>query len=510
MTDSAADGYGLTHVPSGVLGLDQVLRGGFFSGGVYIIRGAPGAGKTILANQICFRHAEAGGRALYVTLLSESHARMMQHMERLSFYNPDTIPSRLYFVSGFNALEEDGLRGLMTLLRREVRNHRASLLVLDGLLAVEESSGSDREFRKFIHEFQAYASAENCIALLLTNGSRRDYHPEHTMVDGLITLEDVRFGKRAQRELEVRKFRGSGSLRGRHPFRISDQGVTVYPRVETVYGLLGPEEEDHVGDARVSTGAPELDRLLGGGLQQGTTTLLLGASGSGKTTLGTQFLAQASAEHPALHFGFYETPMRLMANARTLELPLERLHAEGALHILWRSPTEQMLDDLGHLLIETVEQRGIKRLFVDGIGGFMEAADLPSRVPSVFSALSNELRKRDVTTLYTAETSNLVGPSVFSPLDGLSAIADGLVLLRYVEAGAHLHRLLSVLKMRGGSFDAAVREFTIGKGGVDVFTDGETAAALLGLGTVQTGTPFGQVRATPRPDSAPTTLPDGG
>ena len=208
---------GLERIATGVPGLDEVLKGGFFEGAVYIVRGTPGAGKTILANQICFQHARQGRRALFVTLLAENHARMLQHLEHMSFYDGRLIPKYVYYISAFRVLEENGLKGMMDLLRREMRAHEASILVLDGLIAVEETSTSDREFRKFIHELQAHAAAAGCCTLLLTNGRRGEYHPEHTMVDGLVTLEDVPYGKRRQRELEVRKFRGSKSLRGRHP-----------------------------------------------------------------------------------------------------------------------------------------------------------------------------------------------------------------------------------------------------------------------------------------------------
>ena len=120
-------------VPSGVPGLDAVLRGGFLKAGIFIIQGSPGAGKTILANQICFHHAAGGGRALYVTLLAESHSRMLLHIGQLRFFDAEMIPSRIFLVSAFRVLEEDGLRGLLDLLRREVQSHEASILVLDGL-----------------------------------------------------------------------------------------------------------------------------------------------------------------------------------------------------------------------------------------------------------------------------------------------------------------------------------------------------------------------------------------
>ena len=146
----------LERLATGIPGLDTVLRGGFLKAGIYIVRGDPGTGKTIFGNQFCFNHAAAGHHAIYVTLLAETHDRKLQHMQTMSFFEPAHIPDGIYYVNGFRVLEEDGIKGFIDLLRREIRTHDATLLVLDGLIVTEEASGSDRDFRKFIHELQAH------------------------------------------------------------------------------------------------------------------------------------------------------------------------------------------------------------------------------------------------------------------------------------------------------------------------------------------------------------------
>lgn len=474
----------LARISTGVPGLDDVLYGGLYEGAVYILRGTPGAGKTNLANQICFHHARNGRRALFVTLLAESHARMLQHLEQMSFFDAQLIPKQIYYVSAFRILEENGLKGMMDLLRREMRAHQATLLILDGLLAVEESSTSDREFRKFIHELQAHAAAVGCCTLLLTNGQRSEYHPEHTMVDGLITLEDVSYGKRRQRELEVRKFRGSAALRGRHPFRITDDGLVVFPRPESRF----LRNDGNTSAKRVSTGIKQLDAMMAGGPLSGSTTMLLGASGTGKTTLGTYFLAQASAAEPALHFGFYESPDQLISNASRIGLDLRAAVKRGHLEILWRPPVERILDSLGNEIIDAVRRRKVKRLFVDGWGGFASATDLPDRLNPFFAALSNELRSLDVTAFYAAETENLIGPEVRIPASGISAVSENFVLLRFTEYRARLYRLLSILKVRGGSFDPGLREFQISDDGVRIADSFKSAEMILSGSGIERGT----------------------
>jgi len=486
---------GLERIATGVPGLDEILEGGFFEGAVYIVRGTPGAGKTILANQICFQHARHGRRALFVTLLAENHARMLQHLEHMSFYDGRLIPKYVYYISAFRVLEENGLKGMMDLLRREMRAHEASILVLDGLIAVEETSTSDREFRKFIHELQAHAAAAACCTLLLTNGRRGEYHPEHTMVDGLITLEDVPYGKRRQRELEVRKFRGSKSLRGRHPFQITDDGLVVHPRPESRF----LRNEAGSGMRRISTGVDQLDEMTHGGLTDPSSTLLLGASGTGKTTLGTAFLQRSSKAEPGLYFGFYESPERLFANAASVGIDLRSRAEAGHLQMIWRPTVERIIDSLGNELIEHVRRRKVRRLFIDGWGGFAAAAESDERLPPFFGAITNELRSLGVTTVCAMETENLIGPELNLPVRGISAITENMILLRFAEYQGQLRRLISIMKVRGSSFDHALRQFDIGPRGLHFTNSFESAEGLLSGYGSESAVSRPQPRSQPRP-----------
>jgi circadian clock protein KaiC len=142
----------LERLPSGIEGFDAVLRGGFFRAGIYIIQGPPGTGKTILGNQLCYNHVAAGGRALYVTLLAESHDRMLSHMRDMTFFHPESIAQSIHYISGFRILEDGGLRGLVDLVRREVIARKATLLALDGLVQAGETATSATQFKKFIHD----------------------------------------------------------------------------------------------------------------------------------------------------------------------------------------------------------------------------------------------------------------------------------------------------------------------------------------------------------------------
>lgn len=469
-----SDDQQLPRVPTHVPGLDTILNGGLLLGGVYILQGPPGAGKTVLGNQICFRHVKDGQRVVYVTLLAESHARMMQHLRPMSFFDQAPIPSSLYYVSAFRVLEEEGLKGLLTLLRREVRAHDATMLALDGLVAAEESSGTPREFKKFIHELQLHANLVNCTTLLLTNGSKKEVHPEHTMVDGLIEMDEHLFGVRAERFLHVKKFRGSNFLRGRHAFRISNEGITVFPRIESLYAD-GRIDEGDCPTGALSTGIPTLDTMTAGGLPHCSTTLLLGPSGSGKSTSALHFASQATAKEPAVFFGFYETPKRIEAKAKSLGLDFSNVTT------IWQPATEHSLDQIGLKLIDAVCRNGVKRLVVDGLGPMQQSALFPERIGPFFTALCNELRALGVTSLFTLETRNLMGPEVSAYIPGgLSGLAENVILLRYIERTARLHRVISITKLRDSEFDSALREFFIGKSGIEIAPSSETVLSLMG------------------------------
>lgn len=484
----------LKRIPTGVPGLDTVLRGGFLRGGVFIIQGSPGAGKTILGNQICFHHVATGGRALYVTLLAENHARMLLHIGQLGFFEEAIIPDRLYYISAFRVLEQEGLPAVLNLLRREVQAREASLLVLDGLSAIEEIAPSRREFKKFIHELQAQAAMADCAMLLLTGVTQSS--AEHTLVDGVIELHTKLYGRHAERLLQVHKLRGSGYLRGEHSLRITDKGIVVYPRTEAL--LAHPSVPDKVTGPPVSTGVAQLDRIMGGGFPQHSTALLIGPPGIGKTTLGLQFLSECNHDNPGLFFGFYETPAAICDKAKVLGLPLEHLIDEGHVEIVWQPTTEGLLDETCDRLVAALDRRNVRRLFIDGLQGFDRLAPERDRLGHIFSAFSSEFRGRGISTLYTSE-ADLIGPVLGVPFSGLSlrgvsCIAEIILVMRYVELRSQLHRMVSVLKVRDSDINSALHRFTISGSGIVIEPD-STAAEVILAQVVQQGVYQGPVRA---------------
>lgn len=468
------DSSKIARLPSGIEGLDQILRGGFLKGGLYIIEGEPGAGKTVFGNQLAFNHAKTGSSGLYVTLIAETVGRMLFNLRDMAFYDEKLVGSAITYLSAFSTLKQNGLTGVLNLLRREVNARQASFLLIDGFATVADVAISQEELKFFIQQLQTQADAAECTVFLMANPNLHQPSAEETMVEGIITLGSRFHEWRTARELSVRKFRGSPYLQGVHSYDISNRGVTVYPRLESIVA----DQTDSDGTVRVSSGIHRLDEMMSGGFSTGSMTMVIGPSGTGKTTLGLNFLALSSAEEPGLLFGFYESPARVRAKATQICPALMGALDSGALEIMWQAPAEHVLDALADRLLKEVRRRNIRRLLIDGLLGFDKALHLRPIEP-FFSALVRELRNAGVTTICTAEAPEIIGPTITTRLSGLSDVTDNHILLRFVETGATLHRLLSILKLRDSEFDHRVRLFSIGSTGIDLDSNPRSAPTLL-------------------------------
>ena len=473
-----SDGGRLVRMPSGISGLDTILNGGFLKGGLYIIQGPPGTGKTTLANQICFNHAAAGGKALYTTLLAEYHDRMLQHLSGMSFFDVAKIPDRIKYLNGYGTLAEQGYSGLRDLLRREIVTHKATVLILDGFATAQRRASDTLDFNEFVHELQGVATATDCTMFLLTSAMGIRETPEYTMVDGIVELSDHLIGWSAESTLQVTKLRGSSYLRGRHAFRITEDGIVVYPRIEAL--LQRPSRPDTIPVAAIPSGLGRLDAMLGGGLPLASTTKVMGPSGIGKTTLGLQFLARSSDTERGLLFGFYETPVRINAKVDAICRPLRGLLDSGVVEMVWQPPTDGLLDLFGGRLLECVRRRGVKRLFVDGLNAFQTASVDPARLNQYLAALVNELRVLAVTTVFTLVVPDIVGPYTRSPIDGdFLNLADNLILMRYVQVRSRLYRLVSIMKVRDSDFDSSAHEFVNTGHGLRIADTSDSAEGIL-------------------------------
>jgi circadian clock protein KaiC len=468
----------LARLSTGISGLDAVLGGGFVEGASYIVQGQPGAGKTILSNQVAFANAAQGRKVLYITLLAETHERLFQALMTLEFFDKSRLGTSISYLSVFQTLRDEGLSAVVSLIRKEIARQNATLLVFDGLLNARDRADTDLDVKTFVAELQSQAAFAGCTVLFLTSTRMADDSPEHTMVDGVVELHNELVGVRSVRRLQVKKSRGSAALNGFHQFDITSKGIEVFPRLESARAIAAEEYDLQ----RTPSGVEGLDPMLGGGLPAGSVSLLFGPSGSGKTSFGLSFLARASEREPALHFGFYETPVRLQAKAQALGLDLAPLVKSGALTLMWQPMTENLLDKLGHELLDALKARGVKRLVIDGVGGFERAAIYPPRLVEFFAALTNEIRALGVTTLATWEIRELFGPTITAPGSEISSLVDNLVMLRHVEIQSQYKRSLSVLKVRDSAYEPVIHEVDIGDAGLRVVSPLQPVAfAATGL-----------------------------
>ncbi|SEI55684.1 circadian clock protein KaiC [Pseudomonas sp. NFR16] len=456
----------LKRLHSGIEGLDELLKGGFVSGSSYIIQGRPGSGKTILANQIGFHHATNGGRVLFATLLAEPHERLFQFLSTLSFFDKDKIGDQIQFVSAFDTMENDGLEEVVKLLRREIVRQKSTVMILDGLLNARSKAESALNTKRFISELQGHAAFAGCTVFFLTSSQLDDGSPEHTMVDGVLELGEELVGSRSVRRIKLRKTRGSGAISGSHECEITEDGLVVYPRLESTVTCSALRDSDRL--SIVPSGLPTLDPMIGGGLVGSSVTLLLGPSGAGKTSFGLNFLGQSTAEAPGLLFGFYESPQRLRLKAAAFGLNLEAMEQSGALHVVWRSVTTELVDKLAIDLLRLVEQKSIKRLFIDSLGGMARAAADKTRILDLFTALMGELRARGVTVLASWEVRSLLGNEIDAPAPDLSGIVDNLLLIRFAQEPMQITRQLSILKIRDNAYDPSILELALGAQGMNV------------------------------------------
>ncbi|WGV20933.1 ATPase domain-containing protein [Pseudomonas putida] len=474
----------LRRLVTGIEGLDALLRGGLVAGASYIIQGPPGAGKTILANQLACAHVRGGGRVLVATLLSESHERLFQYLATLEFFDPALVGDSIQFVSAFDTLEQEGLDAVVRLLRQEIARQQASLLIVDGVLNARVRAETALDTKKFVSELQGHAAFAGCTLLLLTSARLEEGSPEHTMVDGVIELGEQLFGSRAVRHVQLRKTRGSAALSGRHECLIDEAGMHVYPRLESLFSH--PSQAGSATLERIGSGVESLDEMLGGGLATGSVSLLIGPSGIGKTSLGLAFLGASSPQAPGLHFGFYETPERLRIKAVSLGYDFAAMEQDGSLQLCWQPTTEGLLDQVGARLLERVAAHGSKRVLIDSLGAFSRLATDPARLNAFFRALVGELRARDISVMLTWEMRDIFGAEISAPAPDLSSIVDNLMLMRFVELDSQLRRMLSILKVRDSHHDPALHELLIGPQGITLRKAFEGACGVL------SGTPVPQ------------------
>lgn len=228
-------------LPSGIPGLDKVLGGGLPKNGLYMIQGLAGSGKTTLACQIGFFHAKQGKKVLLLTLIAESHAKLLNHLSNYTFFDESLLGNRIVFFSGYSILAKGGLRALLTFITRTLAEEKPDLLIVDGFRSVKEAHCPEMTLPEFMHSLNSLASSMGATTFLLSPIEGNAPASENTLVDGIIELGQFERGMRLTRELKVYKVRGANHLLGRHIFELTEDGAVIYLRIATAYCRKGKE-----------------------------------------------------------------------------------------------------------------------------------------------------------------------------------------------------------------------------------------------------------------------------
>ena len=298
-------------LPSGDHRLDAVLGGGLPANSITVVAGPPGSGKTILAHQYVFTNATRERPALYLTTVSEPFDKVLRYGETLSFFDAQLIGNTVFYEDLGTTLTSRGLTAALDRMDALTKERRPGMIVIDSFTAFRDFAADDGEFRRFIHVLAGRLSAFPATALWIGeyDGDEPVGKPEFTVADGILHLSARRILERELREFEVRKLRGSDFLMGSHAYRLSNEGVAVFPR------LADPAEEGPYGldeDRRISSGIQALDTMLADGYWPGASTLIAGPSGCGKTLLGLHFIFGGARDgEPGLIATLQENPSQL-------------------------------------------------------------------------------------------------------------------------------------------------------------------------------------------------------
>lgn len=453
-------------LPTGVAGFDEILGGGFPAHSLYLIQGLAGSGKTTLACQVGFMQAHRGGKVLILTLIAETHGKMLNHLSNFSFFDENLVGDRITFFSAYSELAKGGLRELLKFITVTMAEQRPDLMIIDGFRSVRESSASDLALSEFMLSLNSLVATMCCTTFLLSPTEGNVADSENTLVDGLIELSQYEEGLQLVREIKVFKIRGGKHLLGRHVFEVAEGGVVIYPRLEAVSTLANGMPL--VSNERLSYGVDGWDKLTGGGVIAGSTTNLLGNPGVGKTLMGLHFLHDGlRAGERCLLVGFYESAPRLLEKARSAGMDLAPYLADGSLEIIWHAPLEVLVDRLAHQVLHNVERRQVRRLFIDGVDGLRAVILHLGRSRSFLAAFVNELRCRNVTTFFSQELPYFAEARSQIELSA-SMLYENIILLRYVELDGTSRRQINVLKLRDSTHDAGSHYLQVSEHGLAI------------------------------------------
>lgn len=472
-----------TLIPTGVPGLDLVLAGGLDRPSLTAIIGAPGAGKTLLASQILFHAARQGLKTIIFTSFSEGNEQYIHHMRGLAFFDLALLGDRVQLFTLNSVLDQDGDTPA-TAIAKTIRSTGARLVLLDGFQNVDQVLAPNQAIRTILAALAVQIRYLDTTLLVTIAGEARDpqHHTEMTVADVVIGLSFTLHNRRHERLLEVVKLRGRAQQSGQHSYQLSGEGLTVFPRLETV-----PKPQRALpATERAPFRLPELDKLLGGGPNIGTTMLLAGAPGVGKTILGLQWaLAEARPDAVSVFLSFVEHPEQLEQKAAVFGLDVRGAVASGSLRVVRYTAADLNPDQVAAALLTELAAPEVRRVVIDDVSILFH--ELGERTRDYISALNDLVHGAGVTCLYLLEIPPFSGLRLQLTDTPLAALGDTMMVVQQYEIAGGLRRLLAVLRMRLSFFDRTLRELVLDEQGIRILTPEESALGLLAVGAQQSG-----------------------
>lgn len=437
----------MDRVPTGSKGLDEVLLGGIPINTISVLMGAPGTGKTILAEQLAFANATPESPALYLTTLSEPLEKFIVHGQSHSFFDVDKVGSAVIYEDLGVMLREQGIDKLPDIVTELLLTHRPKFVFIDSFKAVTELLLTQQERRTVIYDLASVLASYKCTSFLVGEYAQEMMTdlPEFAIADVVIQLVKVSTNVREQRFLRVEKLRASGSIAGMHAFSISTDGIEVFPRL--VSPDVAPTYDARV--ERVETGIKGFDEMVATGFWRGSTTLIAGPTGSGKTAIGLQFLCHGvSKGEPSLYLGFQENPTQLVRIMSGFGWNLKKLMGDG-FDLMYQSPVEGQLDTVTRELFTRIRDGRIRRVVIDALGDLERSSIDRQRFADFIYSLTQWFAAENVTCLMMYELTNLFEVHGISDQQ-VSNMSDNIVLLQY-KPDPEMRRTIRIIKTRGSA-----------------------------------------------------------